>query len=101
LKGFVLGTAGHVDHGKTSLVRALTGIETDRWKEERERGLTIDIGFVIGRRDGIGDPVHEIPDHALTYHPDVRKFRIPLDSGERPPRLDVAHLAAEWQHGEG
>jgi selenocysteine-specific elongation factor len=45
LKGIVLGTAGHVDHGKTALVRALTGVETDRWAEERERGLTIDIGF--------------------------------------------------------
>jgi selenocysteine-specific elongation factor len=43
--GVILGTAGHVDHGKTSLVRALTGVETDRWAEERERGLTIDIGF--------------------------------------------------------
>jgi selenocysteine-specific elongation factor len=41
----VIGTGGHVDHGKTALVRALTGVETDRWKEERERGLTIDIGF--------------------------------------------------------
>ncbi|MDX1392991.1 MAG: selenocysteine-specific translation elongation factor [Gemmatimonadota bacterium] len=44
-RGLVVGTAGHVDHGKTSLVRALTGVETDRWREERERGLTIDIGF--------------------------------------------------------
>lgn len=44
-RGLILGTAGHVDHGKTSLVRALTGVQTDRWREERERGLTIDIGF--------------------------------------------------------
>ncbi|MBT8462947.1 MAG: selenocysteine-specific translation elongation factor [Gemmatimonadetes bacterium] len=43
--GVIVGTGGHVDHGKTSLVRALTGVETDRWAEERERGLTIDIGF--------------------------------------------------------
>ena len=42
---FVIATAGHVDHGKSALVRALTGIETDRWDEERERGLTIDLGF--------------------------------------------------------
>ncbi|MCK6439026.1 MAG: selenocysteine-specific translation elongation factor [Planctomycetes bacterium] len=41
----VIGTAGHVDHGKSSLVRALTGIDPDRLKEEKERGLTIDIGF--------------------------------------------------------
>lgn len=44
-RGLVVGTGGHVDHGKTSLVAALTGVQTDRWKEERERGLTIDIGF--------------------------------------------------------
>ena len=44
-RGIVIGTAGHVDHGKTALVRALTGVETDRWLEERKRGLTIDLGF--------------------------------------------------------
>ncbi len=44
-RGIVIGTGGHVDHGKTALVKALTGVETDRWREERERGLTIDIGF--------------------------------------------------------
>lgn len=42
---FVIATAGHVDHGKSALVRALTGVEPDRWDEERERGLTIDLGF--------------------------------------------------------
>src|SRR5262245_1817872 len=41
----ILGTAGHIDHGKTSLVRALTGIDTDRLPEEKKRGITIDIGF--------------------------------------------------------
>ena len=41
----IVGTAGHVDHGKSSLVRALTGIDPDRWQEERDRGLTIDLGF--------------------------------------------------------
>jgi len=63
--GVIVGTGGHVDHGKTSLVRALTGVETDRWAEERERGLTIDIGFaplqsVMGGEAGIVDvPGHE------------------------------------------
>lgn len=42
---FVVATAGHVDHGKSALVRALTGIETDRWAEEKRRGLTIDLGY--------------------------------------------------------
>ncbi|MEK7850963.1 MAG: GTP-binding protein, partial [Deltaproteobacteria bacterium] len=41
----VLGTAGHIDHGKTSLVKVLTGTDTDRLKEEKERGITIDLGF--------------------------------------------------------
>ena len=41
----VLATAGHVDHGKSTLVRALTGMEPDRWAEEQLRGMTIDLGF--------------------------------------------------------
>ncbi|MHB1469381.1 MAG: GTP-binding protein, partial [Solirubrobacteraceae bacterium] len=60
-----LGTAGHVDHGKTALVRALTGVETDRLREERERGLTIVLGYAplalpSGRRVSMVDvPGHE------------------------------------------
>src|SRR4051794_27486400 len=42
----VVATAGHVDHGKSTLVRALTGMEPDRYEEERRRGMTIDLGFV-------------------------------------------------------
>ena len=41
----IVGTAGHIDHGKTALIRALTGQETDRLKEEQERGISIDLGF--------------------------------------------------------
>ncbi len=65
MREIVLGTAGHVDHGKTSLVRALTGIETDRLKEEKKRGITIELGFAYldlpcGHRLGIVDvPGHE------------------------------------------
>lgn len=61
----ILGTAGHIDHGKTTLVKALTGIDTDAHKEEKERGITIDIGFAPfylpdGRRIGVIDvPGHE------------------------------------------
>jgi selenocysteine-specific elongation factor len=61
----VVGTAGHIDHGKSSLVKALTGIDPDRLKEEQERGLTIDLGFANlplpdGRRLGLVDvPGHE------------------------------------------
>lgn len=65
MREIILGTAGHVDHGKTSLIRALTGIETDRLKEEKERGITIELGFAhldlpCGHRLGIVDvPGHE------------------------------------------
>ncbi|MBT9152304.1 MAG: Selenocysteine-specific elongation factor [Firmicutes bacterium] len=65
MKHFVVGTAGHIDHGKTTLVKALTGIDCDRLKEEKERGITIDLGFAFfdlpsGRRAGIVDvPGHE------------------------------------------
>ena len=44
-RGLVVGTAGHIDHGKTSLIRALTGIDTDRLAEENRRGISIDLGF--------------------------------------------------------
>ena len=65
MKNVVMGTAGHVDHGKTSLIKALTGIDTDRLKEEKERGITIELGFAFlplpdGRILGIVDvPGHE------------------------------------------
>jgi selenocysteine-specific elongation factor len=43
----VIGTAGHIDHGKTALVKSLTGTDTDRWEEEKRRGITIDLGFAV------------------------------------------------------
>src|SRR2546430_9610345 len=45
MKSVIVGTAGHIDHGKTALVKALTGIDADRLQEEKRRGITIDIGF--------------------------------------------------------
>ena len=45
MRYIILGTAGHIDHGKSSLVKALTGTDPDRLKEEKERGITIDLGF--------------------------------------------------------
>ncbi|MCK8601267.1 selenocysteine-specific translation elongation factor [Desulfoferrobacter suflitae] len=65
MKQVILGTAGHIDHGKTSLIRAMTGIDTDRLKEEKLRGITIELGFAYvdlpnGDRLGIVDvPGHE------------------------------------------
>jgi len=60
----VLGTAGHIDHGKTSLVKALTGIDTDRLKEEQERGITIELGFAhLTLPDGSTVAVVDVPGH--------------------------------------
>ncbi|MEA2014471.1 MAG: selenocysteine-specific translation elongation factor [Thermodesulfobacteriota bacterium] len=65
MKHIILGTAGHVDHGKTALIKALTGTDTDRLKEEKERGITIELGFAPlilanGQKIGIVDvPGHE------------------------------------------
>lgn len=65
MEHLIIGTAGHVDHGKSALVRALTGVETDRFPEEKSRGISIDIGFAhfalpSGRRAAIVDvPGHE------------------------------------------
>lgn len=62
--GFILGTAGHIDHGKTTLVRALTGIDTDRLKEEKARGITIELGFAELARDGMPRlGVVDVPGH--------------------------------------
>lgn len=65
MKNVIIGTAGHIDHGKTTLIKALTGRNTDRWEEEQKRGITIDLGFTwfdlpSGDRAGIIDvPGHE------------------------------------------
>lgn len=61
---FVIATAGHVDHGKSTLVRALTGMEPDRWAEERRRGLTIDLGFAWTRLpSGAAVAFVDVPGH--------------------------------------
>ena len=60
----ILGTAGHIDHGKTSLVRALTGVDTDRLPEEKRRGITIELGFAPLVLDGVGTVgVVDVPGH--------------------------------------
>lgn len=65
MSSFIIGTAGHIDHGKSALIKALTNIETDRFQEEKDRGITIDLGFAYldlddHKRVGIVDvPGHE------------------------------------------
>ncbi|RII29907.1 MAG: selenocysteine-specific translation elongation factor [Geobacter sp.] len=64
MKHLILGTAGHIDHGKTSLVKALTGIDTDRLKEEKARGITIELGFAhLELPDGIRLGIVDVPGH--------------------------------------
>ncbi|MDH3359641.1 MAG: selenocysteine-specific translation elongation factor [Desulfobulbaceae bacterium] len=97
MREVVLGTAGHVDHGKTSLVRALTGIDTDRLKEEKARGITIELGFAhldlpCGHRLGIID----VPGHerfvknmvAGAAGVDLVAFVIAADEGVMPQTLE-------------
>ena len=59
----VVATAGHVDHGKSTLVRLLTGTEPDRWAQERERGLTIDLGYAWTDLDGVHLSLVDVPGH--------------------------------------
>ena len=59
----IIATAGHVDHGKTSLVRALTGVDTDRLPEEKTRGLTIDLGFAYTESFGVRLGFVDVPGH--------------------------------------
>src|SRR5438093_5810542 len=64
MKHVVVGTAGHIDHGKTALVRALTGIDTDRLPEEKARGITIDLGFAfLEEADGLTIEIVDVPGH--------------------------------------
>ncbi len=64
MKNIIVGTAGHIDHGKTTLIKALTGKETDRWEEEKKRGITIDLGFAyfdLPNKNRIG--IIDVPGH--------------------------------------
>jgi selenocysteine-specific elongation factor len=65
----IVGTAGHIDHGKTTLVRALTGVDTDRLPEEKKRGISIELGYAFmdtpsGERIGFID----VPGHERLVH---------------------------------
>ncbi|ACX51820.1 selenocysteine-specific translation elongation factor [Ammonifex degensii KC4] len=64
MKRVIIGTAGHVDHGKTALIKALTGIDTDRLKEEKERGISIELGFAyLDLPSGIRAGIVDVPGH--------------------------------------
>jgi selenocysteine-specific elongation factor len=63
VKRFLIGTAGHIDHGKTALVKALTGIDADRLPEEKRRGITIDLGFAHAEWEGVRVSFVDVPGH--------------------------------------
>src|SRR5215207_7674660 len=100
----VIGTAGHIDHGKTALVRALTGTDTDRLKEEQERGISIDLGFAyFDAADGTRAGVIDVPGHerfirnmlAGAHGIDLVLFTVAADDGPMPQteeHLDIVHL---------
>ena len=104
MKHIIIGTAGHIDHGKTTLIKALTGCNTDRWKEEQERGITIDLGFAFfdlpnGDRAGIVDvPGHEKFIHNMVAGVcgmDMVLLVIAADEGIMPQtkeHMDILHL---------
>ena len=100
----IIGTAGHIDHGKSALVRALTGQETDRLKEEQERGISIDLGFAyFTLADGTRAGVIDVPGHERFIHNmlagahgmDLVLFTVAADDGVMPQseeHLDILHL---------
>ena len=59
----IVGTAGHIDHGKTALVKARTGVDADRLPEEKKRGITIDLGFAELQSDDVGIGFVDVPGH--------------------------------------
>src|SRR5206468_10746246 len=63
LKGVIVGTAGHIDHGKSALVEALTGTHPDRLEEEKRRGITIDLGFAFLDEGGVRFGFVDVPGH--------------------------------------
>jgi len=96
----ILGTAGHVDHGKSSLVRALTGTDPDRWIEEQLRGMTLDLGFAHLRfADGTEAGIIDVPGHERFLHNmlagaagmEILLLVIAANEGPRPQTME--HLA--------
>jgi selenocysteine-specific elongation factor len=96
----VIGTAGHVDHGKSSLVRALTGTDPDRWLEEKLRGMTLDLGFARLRfSDGSDAAIVDVPGHERFVHnmlagaAGVELLMLVVAANEGPQPQTFEHLA--------
>ena len=63
MRHVIVGTAGHIDHGKSALIKALTGVDPDRLKEEKQRGITIDLGFAHLELDDVQVGFVDVPGH--------------------------------------
>ena len=100
-EGLIIGTSGHIDHGKTTLVKALTGTDTDRLAEEKRRGITIDLGFAhdtdaTGRRLSFVD----VPGHERFVHNmlagvagiDAVLLVVAADEGVMPQTREHLHI---------
>ena len=114
MKSIIVGTAGHIDHGKTALVKALTGIDADRLAEEKRRGITIDLGFAhLELTDSSGEKLRfgfvDVPGHERFVRNmlagvggiDVVLFVIAADEGIKPQtreHFDICRLLSV-QHG--
>src|ERR1700761_8723356 len=105
----IIGTAGHIDHGKTALVKALTGVDADRLPEEKRRGITIDLGYAYGDQAALGDPATsdpvgfpdpvgfiDVPGHERFVHTmlagatgiDAALLVVALDDGVKPQTVE-------------
>jgi selenocysteine-specific elongation factor len=109
MKSIIVGTAGHIDHGKTALVRALTGVDADRLPEEKRRGITIDLGFAELELDGVRVGFIDVPGHerfvknmlAGAHGIDAVALVIAADEGVMPQtreHFDICRLL-DVQHG--
>jgi selenocysteine-specific elongation factor len=106
----VIGTAGHIDHGKTALLRALTGIDADRLPEERARGMTIDVGYAhLVYDDGVELDFVDVPGHDRLIgnmlvgagEIDAAMLVVAADDGPRPQTLEHLQLLDALAIGEG
>src|SRR5437762_7226615 len=114
MKSVIVGTAGHIDHGKTALVKALTGIDADRLEEEKRRGITIDLGFAhLAFKAPNGEPLRlgfvDVPGHERFVRNmlagvggiDLVLLVIAADEGVKPQtreHFDICRLL-DIQHG--
>ncbi len=110
MKHIIVGTAGHIDHGKTTLVKALTGIDTDRLKEEKERGISIELGFAsLKLGEGLSLGIVDVPGHERFVKTmlagvggiDVVVLVIAADEGIMPQTREHLHICQLLQIKRG